>query len=319
MMILIAMVLLVSLGLWAFVRVAPHWGLVDQPSSRSLHTTPTVVSGGIAPMLVLAVGLYTTMDFPGSQAVALMTLALTAIGLLDDRRGLPSGVRFLCYLAAGLLLCWLLLSAGSVSIALLAIAGVAVAWCINLVNFMDGADGLVSTHALSVAMGMGLIATFGTVPNTQLAWLSAMLFACWAPLLWFNWPPARLFMGDAGAIPLGFVLALMGLMAFLTDLSVGLAWLILMMPFLVDTGCTLSIRVLAGEPPHIAHRDHAYQRLIVRAGSSLPITLGLLGMQVMWQFPLAVTAASSAVFPPLLVLLSAIPSVAAVVHARLRA
>ena len=54
MMMLIAMALLVSLGLWAFVHVAPHWGLVDQPSSRSLHTTPTVVSGGIAPMLVLA-------------------------------------------------------------------------------------------------------------------------------------------------------------------------------------------------------------------------------------------------------------------------
>jgi Fuc2NAc and GlcNAc transferase len=319
MMMLIAMAFLVSLGLWAFVHVAPHWGLVDQPNSRSLHRTPTVVSGGIAPMLVLAAGLYTTMDFPGTQAFALMTLALTAIGLLDDRHGLPSGVRLLCYLATGLLLCWLLLSAGSVSIALLAMTGVAVAWCINLVNFMDGADGLVSTQALCVAMGMGLIATFGTVPNAQLAWLSAMLFACWAPLLWFNWPPARLFMGDAGAIPLGFVLALMGLMALLTDLSVGLAWLILMMPFLVDTGFTLCIRVLAGEPPHIAHRDHAYQRLIVRAGSSLPITLGLLGMQVIWQFPLAVTAINSTVFPPLLVLLSAIPSVAAVVCARLRA
>ena len=319
MMILIAMTLLVSLGLWAFFRVAPHWDLVDQPNSRSLHTAPTVVSGGIAPMLVLAAALYTTMDFPGTQAVALMMVALTAIGLLDDRRGLPSGLRFLCYLAAGLLLCWLLLPAGSASIALLAMAGVAAAWCINLVNFMDGADGLVSTQAVCVAMGIGLISTFGTMPNTQLAWLSAMLLACWAPLLWFNWPPARLFIGDAGAIPLGFVLALMGLMALLTDLSVGLAWLILMMPFLVDTGFTLCIRVLAGEPPHIAHRDHAYQRLIVRAGSSLPITLGLLGMQVIWQFPLAVTAVNSTVFPPLLVLLSAIPSAAAVVYARLRA
>ena len=213
-----------------------------------------------------------------------MTLALTAIGLLDDRRGLPSGLRFLCYLAAGLALCWLLLPAGSASIAALAMAGVAVAWCINLVNFMDGADGLVSTQALCVALGMGLIATFGSFPNTQLAWLSAMLFACWAPLLWFNWPPAKLFMGDAGAIPLGFVLALMGLMAFLTDPSVGFAWLILMMPFLVDTGLTLCIRVFAGEPPHVAHCDHAYQRLSLRMGSPLPITLGLLGMQVIWQF-----------------------------------
>ena len=319
MMLFIAMALLVSLGLWAFVRLAPHWGLVDQPNSRSLHTTPTVVSGGIVPMLVLAATLYTTVDFPGAQAVALMTLALTAIGLLDDRRGLPSGLRFLCYLGAGLALCWLLMAAGSASITALAIAGVAVAWCINLVNFMDGADGLVSTQALCVALGMGLIATFGSFPNTQLAWLSAMLFACWAPLLWFNWPPAKLFMGDAGAIPLGFVLALMGLMAFLTDPSVGFAWLILMMPFLIDTALTLCIRVFAGEPPHVAHCDHAYQRLSLRMGSPLPITLGLLGMQVVWQYPLAVTAVNSAVFPPLLVLLSAIPSVATVVYARLRA
>lgn len=319
MMILIAMALLVSLGLWGFVRVAPNWGLVDQPNSRSLHTKPTVVSGGIAPILVLAAALYITMNFAGAQEVATVTFVLTAIGLLDDRRGLPSGLRFLCYLGAGLVLCWLLLPAGSVSIFVLGLGGVAVAWCINLVNFMDGADGLVSTQALCVALGMGLIATFGAFPNAQLAWLSAMLFACWAPLLWFNWPPAKLFMGDAGAIPLGFVLALMGLMAFLTDHSVGFAWLILMMPFLVDTGLTLCIRVFTGESPHVAHRDHAYQCLSVQMGSSLPITLGLLGMQVIWQFPLAVMAANSAVSPPLLVLLSTIPSVTTVVYARLRA
>ena len=116
MMLLIAMALLVSLSLWAFVCLAPHWGLVDQPNSRSLHTKPTLVSGGIAPILVLVAALSITMNFPGAQAVALMTFALTAIGLLDDRRGLPSGLRFLCYLGAGLGLCWLLLPAGSVSI-----------------------------------------------------------------------------------------------------------------------------------------------------------------------------------------------------------
>jgi Fuc2NAc and GlcNAc transferase len=318
-MILIAIALLVSLGLWVFVRLAPHWGLVDQPNSRSLHTKPTVVSGGITPILVLAAALPITMNFAGAQAVALITFALTAIGLLDDLRSLPSGLRFLCYLGAGLVLCWLLLPSGSVSILVLGMGGLAVAWCINLVNFMDGADGLVSTQTLCVALGMGLIATFGAFPNAQLAWLSAILFACWAPLLWFNWPPAKLFMGDAGAIPLGFVLALMGLMAFLTNPAVGFAWLILMMPFLVDTGLTLFIRVFAGEPPHVAHRDHAYQRLSLQMGSPLPITLGLLGMQFIWQFPLAVTAVNSAAFTPLLLLLSAIPSVTTVVYARLSA
>mgnify|MGYP007000096611 len=69
----------------------------------------------------------------------------------------------------------------------------------------------------------------------------------------------------------GFVLALTGMMAFLTDASVGFTWLILMMPFLVDTGLTLCIRVFAGERPHVAHRDHAYQRLSVQMGSPLPI------------------------------------------------
>jgi Fuc2NAc and GlcNAc transferase len=202
-MILIAIALLVSLGLWVFVRLAPHWGLVDQPNSRSLHTKPTVVSGGITPILVLAAALPITMNFAGAQAVALITFALTAIGLLDDLRSLPSGLRFLCYLGAGLVLCWLLLPSGSVSILVLGMGGLAVAWCINLVNFMDGADGLVSTQTLCVALGMGLIATFGAFPNAQLAWLSAILFACWAPLLWFNWPTAKLFMGDAGAIRIG--------------------------------------------------------------------------------------------------------------------
>ena len=66
MMMLIAMALLVGLGLWAFVHVAPHWGLVDQPNSRSLHTTPTVVSGGIVPMLVLSIAVYTNIELSGS-------------------------------------------------------------------------------------------------------------------------------------------------------------------------------------------------------------------------------------------------------------
>ena len=66
MMLFIAMALLVGLGLWAFVCLAPHWGLVDQPNSRSLHTTPTVVSGGIVPMLVLSAALSTNIELSGS-------------------------------------------------------------------------------------------------------------------------------------------------------------------------------------------------------------------------------------------------------------
>ena len=126
-------------------------------------------------------------------------------------------------------------------------------------------------------------------------------------------------MGDAGAVPLGFYLALLGLVALCIDHTLGWVWLVLMMPFLIDSGFTLCIRLLKGHAPHIAHRDHAYQRLTLRAGSSLPVILGLLAMQVAWQFPLSVTIVTAQVFPPLLVLLSAIPALIVVVYARLSA
>lgn len=319
MLILLAMLLGSTAGLWLFLRVAPSLDLVDQPNARSLHSTPTVVSGGLVPMTLLAAGVGSSTALPGATGIALLIAGLTAVGLLDDKWGLPSAIRLLCYLCAGIALPWLLSSDLPLGTTTLLLTGVAVAWCINLVNFMDGADGLATVQALCVATGLGLIASFGAAPNAILAWLCALLLACCAPLLGFNWPPAKLFMGDAGAVPLGFFLAVLGLLAFATDMSVGLAWLILMMPFLVDTGMTLCIRSLAGRPPHVAHRDHAYQRLSLVAGSPLPITLGVLGMQVAWQFPLAVTAVSSEVFPLLLVLLSAIPAVMAVVYARFRA
>ena len=126
-------------------------------------------------------------------------------------------------------------------------------------------------------------------------------------------------MGDAGAAPLGFLLALMGLLASKSHASLGWVWLILMMPVLVDTGLTLLLRLIAGEAPHVAHCDHAYQRLTVTAGSALPVTLGLLALHMTWQFPLALAAVNTAILPSLLVFLSSIPSLILVVYAHRRA
>lgn len=318
-MILLVIGMISSIGLWVFLQMAPQLNLVDHPNERSLHSTPTVVSGGVVPMALLALSVVTTSDLQGGEAVSIIMAGLVVIGLLDDRWGIATTVRLVCYLAAGIALPWMVFADFFTHLALLLVLGVGVAWCINLVNFMDGADGFVTIQALCVATGLGLIAVFGGTPNADLSWLCALLFACCAPMLWFNWPPAKLFMGDAGAIPLGFFLALLGLMAVATDPLVGVAWFILMMPFLIDTGMTLCIRILSGKPPHVAHRDHAYQRLALLAGGSLTVSLGLLAMQVIWLFPLAVTAVSGGLFPSLLVLLSAIPSIVAVVYARRRA
>ena len=307
-----------TLGLLVYLRLAPKLKLVDEPNHRSLHHAPTVVGAGAVPMLLLAWVFSLSSAMPHTNVIAFLLLGLVLIGLWDDWRGVASSLRLGCYVAAGLVLSALLHAGADAQWWSIVITGLAVAWCINLVNFMDGVDGLVTVHVLCTAAGLGLIAAFhpSVVVSRDLLMLCAALVACFAPLLWLNWPPAKVFMGDAGAVPLGFFLAVLGMLAVDAHRSLGYAWLILMMPLLVDTGITLLIRLLTGHAPHIAHRDHAYQRLALRAGSPMPVTLGLLAMHVVWLFPRAVTAVTTALFPLLLVLLSAIPSVFLVVYAR---
>ena len=323
----VALLLGSLIGLLLYLRAAPAMKLIDEPTSRGLHERPTIVGAGVVPIAMLVFFVMLCSALPSAMPIAAIMAGLAVVGLLDDRWAIPALARLVCYLGAGMTLPMLVVPPETISLASLLIFGVGVAWCINLVNFMDGADGLVMVQTLSVAAGLGLIAAFtpgmsgdGTVLGPGLlSGLCAALFVCFAPLLLFNWPPARLFMGDAGAIPLGFFLALLGLVALCIDDALGLVWLVLMMPFLIDSGFTLCIRLFKRHAPHIAHRDHAYQRLTLRAGSSLPVILGLLAMQVAWQFPLAVTIVTAQVFPMLLVLLSAIPALIVVVYARLSA
>jgi len=321
-LVLALMSLVSAAGLWAFIRLAPGMELVDQPNHRSLHATPTAVGGGAVPVLLIAGYLWISNPIAGAGGVSGLLLLLCAIGLSDDRWGLPSAPRFFSYLLAGIALPWIILPIeqplGLIPLVGLLALGVGVAWCINLFNFMDGADGLAAVQLISVSLGLGLIAIVGATDAQALVWCCGALFAATLPLLAFNWHPATVFMGDAGAVPLGFFLAVLGVLAGSVDTALGIAWCILMMPFLVDTGITLCWRILSGDPPHVAHRDHAYQRLVLRFGSPLPVTLGLMAMQTLWQFPMAVTAVNDLLFPPLLVFLSAIPSLWVVVYTRSR-
>ena len=308
-----------ALGLLLYLKIAPYWGLVDHPTDRGLHVEPTVVGAGIVPVTLLAAMLALGPPADGARILAAFLVLLAAIGLIDDRWGLASGLRLLCYLVVGLLTPWLMFPESALSgVALLAI-GVGVAWCINLFNFMDGADGLATAQLLCVSVGLGLMGHFSLSDYPYWVVWCAWAAACCLPLLWLNWPPAKLFMGDAGAIPLGFFLAVLGLLAFDQSMLLGWAWVVLMMPFLLDTSITLFIRLLSGQAPHIAHRDHAYQRLSLKVGSPLPVTLGLLAMQVVWQYPLAILIIDNQLPLTLLVLLSTIPTLSIVVYARISA
>ncbi len=248
------MTTVVALGL-AIGRV----GLpLDQPNERSLHTRPIPRIGGFAlvPATLLAWALLPAG--PGATLWA-ATLALFVLSGLDDVRGLPVVLRFAAHLAAAALVVRDVLDA-SHGIGTMALATLACAWMINLYNFMDGSDGL--------AGGMALIG-FGTYGAG--AWMGgdvALAATCWsvaaaaAGFLVFNFPPARVFLGDAGSIPLGLLAGTLGLLGWTRGLWPAWFPVLVFSPFVVDASTTLARRLVRGERIWQAHRQHYYQRLV---------------------------------------------------------
>lgn len=301
-----------------FCRWASRWGLVVAPDERRVHSTVTPVGGGICFALATLFAL-SWVDVGGPQwsidtySIQGLGLILAVAGLLDDRFVLGAFPRLLLYLAGGLLLTHQLLPGLNVMHWLL--LALAATWVINLVNFMDGLDGFVVSHTLCVCVGMASIAYF--FPDTEaLVALSLVLAAALSPFLVLNWPPARLFMGDSGSIFLGFYLAAIGLVALRVQSGLGVAWLIMMMPFVTDASLTLACRLLEGFSPVSAHREHAYQRFARRFGSPLPVNLVLLAIHGVWQFPCAIWAVSTSYSLWFPVILATIPSVLLVVYSR---
>lgn len=287
-----------SLALVAVARrYALRQGLLDVPGPRSSHAGETPRGGGAAVVLsaALALGLAPGLGLaPSLSAAALAGLGLVAlVGFVDDHRDLPAGARLLAHLLAGVLivlgegglpaLLWpadqpVLGAAGSV----LAVLGVA--WFINLHNFMDGIDGIAATQCVTVLAGAAviLLAQDQPVPADMLA----MGGACAGFLVW-NWPPARIFLGDAGSGFIGGYLAALGLALSHGTFWNPWAWLILSGVFVVDATFTLVRRLLRGEPVYRPHRSHAYQILARRAGRHWPVTAGTAALNLLWLAPLA--------------------------------
>jgi UDP-N-acetylmuramyl pentapeptide phosphotransferase/UDP-N-acetylglucosamine-1-phosphate transferase len=179
---------------------------------------------------------------------------------IDDRRGLPAKVRFAvhCIVVAALLLG----SRATQPWWMLALAAFAMLWLVNLYNFMDGADGLAGGMALFGFGGYALAASTGTHPDAALAAASAVVAGAAAGFLAFNFHPARVFLGDAGSIPLGFLAGALGYLGWRA--AVWPIWfpIIVFAPFIFDASTTLLWRLARGEKFWQAHREHYYQRMV---------------------------------------------------------
>lgn len=243
--------------LWLLLRTGWAWRLAtDEPNHRSLHTTVTPRVGGWG----IVVGTLCALAATGVAPLWIWPAAgLVVVSFADDRHGLSTGLRFAIHcLAAGALVAtcdvsWML----ALPVVLLTV------WMTNLYNFMDGSDGLAGGMALFGFGACALAAVWAAQP--ELAATAAALAGGAAGFLLFNLHPARVFMGDAGSIPLGFLAAALGIAGVLGDAWP--VWFVPMVfaPFIADASVTLARRMLRGERFWQAHREHFYQRL-VRSG-----------------------------------------------------
>ena len=239
--------------------------LADHPNHRSLHSRPTSRIGGIA-MLLAAIPLGVGLGGPELMPAWLLAMGLALVSFADDLRSLPIAVRLAAHFAAAaIVVTWLPAPRGEIGLAATLAAIIAIAWMTNLYNFMDGADGLAG---LMAAIGFGayaLAALAAHLPGLALGCAALASAAC--GFLAFNLPPAKVFMGDAGAIPLGFLAGALG--AFGVAAGAWPWWfpLLVFSPFVVDASVTIARRIARRERIWIAHRSHYYQRLVLRGWS----------------------------------------------------
>lgn len=272
---LISAFLFSALANWMMVR-GRAWLPQDEPNARSLHMHAVPRSGGIG--IVLGVGaacwILPTWGLPIMLGLA---VSISVLSLLDDARGLPVWLRFGSHLAVALAFLWFYAPAEWGAVAWL-LALLAMVWMTNLYNFMDGSDGLAGGMAL---FGFGALGAAAWLAGDMvMAQLGLSVAAAAAGFLLFNFHPAKIFMGDVGAIPLGFMAAAIGLLGYWRGLWPWMFPMLIFSPFIVDASVTLLRRLLRGERVWQAHREHYYQRLI-RSGIGHRVTaVGAYGLML---------------------------------------
>ncbi len=295
-----AAIIVALLGTAALRRYALARQIIDIPNARSSHTTPTPRGGGVAIVLVFLFalsllakqGLISTDELIGFFGSGFLVALL---GFIDDHRHIPARWRLLGHFAGG---CWgafwlnglsplelgsMYLASGIVT---QVIAVFYLVWLLNLYNFMDGIDGIAGAEAVCVTLGGVLL--YVLTGNINAVWLPALLSCAVLGFLFWNIPPARIFMGDAGSGFLGVILGLMSIQAGWIKPELLWAWLILLGVFIVDATWTLLRRLFRGDKVYEAHRSHAYQWAARHFASHKAVTLSVIVINVSWLLPCAV-------------------------------
>jgi Fuc2NAc and GlcNAc transferase len=285
-------------------RYALARALLDIPNARSSHEASTPRGGGLAMVVSFAV-LMLIQHGLGALASSLLIavlpalLIVAAVGFWDDHQPVSAVRRITVhFVAIAWALYWLggplniAFPQGSLAIGWPAqlLALFALVWFLNLFNFMDGIDGIAAGEAVFVAFGGAWLAVMSGLD--EVAMMLLVLGASALGFLFWNWHPAKIFMGDVGS---GFLGAALGVLAYASLVGDGFmlwAWVILIGVFVTDATLTLGRRVLRGDRWYEAHRRHAYQHAARRWGH-LRTTAAVLGINAAWLLPMALLAAAA--------------------------
>lgn len=281
-------------------KYALRANVIDIPNARSSHSLPTPRGGGVAIVIT-----YITACILAWNAEMLPTpVALTVIcsgglisiiGFCDDRGHVSARWRLLVHFCAAAIALALLggfpifkifgnaYSLGPIGYILGALG---IVWILNLYNFMDGIDGIAGVEAITASGSASVLLFILDAPFYSWAMPLLLASAVFGFLVW-NLPPAKIFMGDAGSGFLGFILAILAILSSQVSADLFWSWMILLGLFIVDSTTTLIRRLLRGEKVYEAHRNHAYQHAAQRLGRHLPVTMGVVLINVVWLFPIA--------------------------------
>ncbi|MFZ5875395.1 MAG: MraY family glycosyltransferase [Nitrospirota bacterium] len=274
-------------------RYAIRHLLMDIPNTRSSHSEPTPRGGGLAIALTwflaltILIVLQRIDDWVGMALLGGGGL-VAGIGWIDDRRGVSAGMRATAHALAAVWAVWCLGGLRSLDVGVgvlhLGMAGsilavVGITWLVNLYNFMDGIDGLAAGETVMVGLvGGGLLVCAGA---NGMALAAISLAAAAGGFAMFNWPPAKIFMGDVGSGLIGHAFGVLALASERAGAVPVMVWMILLAVFIVDATATLIRRVMNGERWYEAHRSHAYQRAVQAGYSHCQVTMAIMGLDAL--------------------------------------
>ncbi len=293
MSLVIVIALISSVVLTGLVR---RLAVIDIPNERSSHSRPTPRGGGISLVVITIIGLICSQmiwritTWRGLLFYVGAATLISVISWLDDLQSLSAKVRFLAhFVAAGLVIAewgyWQELHLpvlGNIQIGQFGLL-LTLLWIVGLTNaynFMDGIDGIAGGQAFVAGIGWAVV---GWMINVELIFaIGGLLAASSLGFLFYNWPPAKIFMGDVGSAFLGFTFAVVPLIAVRSTTSNRnlMIWIgfLFVWPFILDTGFTLLRRISKRENIFQAHRSHLYQRMVIAGYSHQLVSLFYIGL-----------------------------------------